>query len=123
MYELPTAPIRQEKNEKRNESGDTCNDYDHNKTEQITESRINEIRGFIEIDSLKIFEPSNVSSSTLIFGSKFIDKAKKSTEELYRKSRLAAQNHGDEFAASTATKSATVQRITRRLLLSIAAFV
>lgn len=64
-----------------------------------------------------------MSNATRIFGSGFIDKVKNAMKGLTYKSGLVFQNHGDEDAASIATKLLIVQRFTQRLVLSMAASV
>lgn len=75
---------------------------DPDTTDQFTESRLNEICSLIENGIIKIVACSNLSSAMRIFGSRFTDKTKNSTEGLTYKSRLVAANYRDEDEASIA---------------------
>lgn len=56
-----------------------------------------------------------------VLGSRFIDEINGAGEKLRKKSRLVAQNYGGEDATRIATKAQTIQRLSQRLQLCLAA--
>lgn len=58
---------------------------------------------------------------TRVFGSRFIDKLKRSDQGTKRKSRVVVQNYADDGAGQITMKAPTVQLFSRLLLLSLAA--
>ena len=87
-----------------------------------TGSRQAEITGLIEKG---VFEPvplSVVPKGTRIFNARFVDEVKNGgTDKAFEKSRLVVQAYNDQNKQLVLTQSPTIQRISQRLLLCIAA--
>lgn len=64
---------------------------------------------------------SEIPEGHSIFGSRFINELKCVGEALIKKSRLIAQNYADDGAISNASSAPTVQKLSQRVLISIAA--
>lgn len=64
---------------------------------------------------------AEVPPNTRGFGSRLVDRLKRVDLVTLYKSRLVAQNYITEGAAGIATKSPTVQRLSQRLIFSLAA--
>lgn len=60
-----------------------------------------------------------ITPSTLIFGSRFIESLKKDAQGTQDKSRLEAQNYANDGARQRSRKELTGQRFSQRLLLSL----
>lgn len=65
----------------------------------------------------------SVPANTRVFGSRFVDELKRVDLGTLFKSRLVAQNYGDEGAAGIAPKAPTVQSFSQRLMFLLAASV
>lgn len=64
------------------------------------------------------FEPKRetlIPGNPRVFGSHFVEELKKVGDILKKKSRIVAQNYGDEGETSIATKAPTVERFSQRL--------
>lgn len=79
------------------------------------------MQGLLDNGTFTETKTSQIPEGTRIFGSRFIDELK-STEKGYRKKkRHVDQNYLDAGAAGIAMKEPTVQRLSQRLILSLAA--
>jgi hypothetical protein len=88
--------------------------------EQYAGSRQSEICGLIEKG---VFEVAHdVPKDIRIFNARFVDEIKnKGTEKAYEKSRLVVQAYNDNGKRAVLTQSPTIQRVSQRIILSIAA--
>jgi hypothetical protein len=85
-------------------------------------SRKAEIQGLLEKGVFKIISKSDVPQGTRIFNSRFVDTTKNSgTSAAFAKSRLVVQAYNDGEKKLVLTQSPTIQRISQRLILCIAA--
>ena len=84
-------------------------------------SRKAELEGLTKDGTFEPIHESKVPTTVRIFGSRFVDELKKVGCMLKKKSRLVAQNYTDDEATAIPTKAPTVQRISQRVALCIAA--
>lgn len=80
VCEIPTSLITQQKNEKPDEVDDTCNEWNPDKTDEVTKLRQKETCGLIANSTFKRVDRSGVCNAACIFGSRFIDEVKKSAK-------------------------------------------
>lgn len=80
-----------------------------------------EIRGLIENATFEIVERAHVGKDARIFISKFLNSLTLMDRRFHYKSQVVAQNYDDDEGASTAKKVPTVQHLTKRLTLFLAA--
>jgi hypothetical protein len=89
---------------------------------QYEDSRQTEIAGLLEKGVFAVTSRTDVPEGVRIFNSRFVDEIKnKGTEKELRKSRLVVQAYNDESKHIVLTQSPTIQRISQRVILSIAA--
>jgi hypothetical protein len=89
---------------------------------QYEDSRQSEIAGLLEKGVFTVTSRANVPEGVRIFNSRFVDEIKnKGTENELKKSRLIVQAYNDENKHVVLTQSPTIQRISQRIILSIAA--
>jgi hypothetical protein len=88
----------------------------------FVESRRKEINGLLEKGVFEIVHIDDVPEGTRIFNSRFVDEIKnKGTNTAYEKSRLVAQAYNDLLKDTVLTQSPTIQRVSLRILLIVAA--
>jgi hypothetical protein len=89
---------------------------------QYEDSRQSEIAGLLEKGVFQVTPRSEVLEGARVFNSRFVDEIKnKGTENELKKSRLVVQAYNDENKHVVLTQSPTIQRISQRIILSIAA--
>ena len=89
---------------------------------QYTASRQKEIAGLLEKDIFKVVTSADISSNTRIFNSRFVDEIKYAgTDKAYKKSRLVVQAYNDQEKDLVLTQSPTIQRVSQRLIVCLAA--
>lgn len=99
----------------------TMDDPDHSMP-QFTSSRQNEINGLLDKGVFKLTNPEDVPSGARIFNSRFVDEIKNpGTEKAYEKSRLVVQAYNDRDKTLILTESPTIQRVSQRLIICLAA--
>lgn len=85
-------------------------------------SRQSEIAGLLEKGVFQPTPRSKVPKGVRVFRSRFVDEIKnKGTEKELKKSRLVVQAYNDEGKHVVLTQSPTIQRISQRIILSLAA--
>lgn len=88
----------------------------------FTASRQAEIAGLIAGGVLELVAPEDVPEGTRIFGSRFVDTLKgEGTDKAFEKSRLVIQAYNDAGKLEVLTQSPTIQRVSQRLILILAA--
>ena len=88
----------------------------------FTESRRKEINGLLEKDAFEIISISDVPSGMRIFNSRFVDEIKnEGTATAFEKSRLVVQAYNDHGKEEILTQSPTIQQMSQRLILALAA--
>jgi hypothetical protein len=88
--------------------------------DQFTESRLAEVLGLLEKGVFEV--ATTVPEGTRIFNSRFVDEVKnKGTDKALNKSRLVVQAYHDEEKHTVLTQSPTIQRVSQRLILCLAA--
>lgn len=91
---------------------------------QISEARHKELTDLIENKVFKITNKTDVPGNVRIFGSKWVDTIKnEGTPKAFAKARLVVQAYNDEGKYEVLTQSPTIQRVSQRVILSIAASV
>ncbi|RFU25514.1 hypothetical protein B7463_g10820, partial [Scytalidium lignicola] len=89
---------------------------------QYTASRQAEISGLLEKGVFEIASVADVPEGVRIFNARFVDEIKnKGTEKAFEKSRLVVQAYNDEGKELVLTQSPTIQRVSQRIVLCIAA--
>jgi hypothetical protein len=89
---------------------------------QYEASRQTEVVGLLEKGVFEVIPKSNVPKGVRIFNSRFVDEIKnKGTEKELMKSRLVVQAYNDDEKHLVLTQSPTIQRISQRIVLCIAA--
>lgn len=89
---------------------------------QYTASRQKEIAGLLEKGVLKVVTTDSIPSNAQIFNSRFVDEIKNpSTDKAYKKSRLVVQAYNDKEKDLVLTQSPTIQRVSQRLIICLAA--
>ena len=87
-------------------------------------SRKKEVIGLIEKGVFIFVSKEEVSESMRIFNSRFVDEIKNAdTESAFEKSRLVMQTYNDSIKHFVLTQSPTIQRVSQRLILCLAAIV
>ncbi len=85
-------------------------------------SRQKEISGLMEKGVFNFVKRGEVPEGTRIFGSRFVDDIKnKGTDKAFEKSRLVIQAFNDHGKDLVLTESPTIQRVSQRLILCLAA--
>jgi hypothetical protein len=118
-----TAPIKRPRGRPRKNADMTIFLQDDIFQENLYKaSRQSEILGLIEKG---VFEPcTKVPTGIRIFNSRFVDEIKnKGTEKALSKSRLVVQAYNDDEKRLVLTQSPTIQRISQRIILCIAAII
>jgi Cu2+-containing amine oxidase len=111
----------------RKEPADFAINYEHflqldANVEQFAESRHAEVLGLIAKDVFEITTKSEVLRGSRIFNSRFVDEVKnKGTSKEFMKSRLVVQAYNDDEKRLVLTQSPTIQRVSQRIILCIAA--
>ena len=89
---------------------------------QYTASRQKEITGLLEKGVFKVVTSKDVPSNARIFNSRFVDEVKNAgTDKAYEKSRLVVQAYNDQEKDLVLTQSPTIQRVSQRLIVCLAA--
>ena len=89
---------------------------------QFLASRQKELLGLLEKGVFQITNIQDVPPGARVFGSRFVDEIKaKGTDKAFEKSRLVVQAYNDDQKTTVLTQSPTIQRMSQRLLLCIAA--
>lgn len=95
---------------------------DDSESGQFVASRQKEILGLIEKGVFQITDLSQIPINARIFNSRFVDEVKnQGTEKAFEKSRLVVQAYNDINKASVLTQSPTIQRVSQRVILCLAA--
>ncbi len=95
---------------------------DDNNYSQFKASRQKEITGLLEKGVFELIDPQEVPAGVRIFNSRFVDEIKnKGTDKAFEKSRLVVQAYNDHEKNVVLTQSPTIQRVSQRLILCIAA--
>jgi hypothetical protein len=89
--------------------------------EQFSESRHLELIRLLAKDVFKVIKASKVPEGVRIFNSRFVDEIKLKNDILFIKSRLVVQAYNDDKKKLVLTQSPTIQRISQRIILCIAA--
>ena len=89
---------------------------------QYTASRQKEVTGLLEKGVFKAVNSEDFPSNARIFNSRYVDKIKNpGTDKAYEKSRLVVQAYNDQKKDLVLTQSPTIQRISQRLIVCLAA--
>jgi hypothetical protein len=89
---------------------------------QFAHSRQKEVNGLIEKGVFQLVHRTDIPQGIRIFNSRFVDEIKnKGTDKAFEKSRLVVQAYNDEEKTAVLTQSPTIQRVSQRILLAIAA--
>ena len=89
---------------------------------QYIASRQKEIAGLLEKGVFKVVTSADIPSNTRIFNSRFVDEIKHAgTDKAYEKSRLVVQAYNDQEKDLVLTQSPTIQRVSQRLIVCLAA--
>ena len=85
-------------------------------------SRLNEVNGLVDKGVFQVVDNMEVPQGTRIFNARFVDEVKnQGTDKEFNKSRLVVQAYNDENKHTVLTESPTLQRISQRLVLCLAA--
>jgi hypothetical protein len=85
-------------------------------------SRQAEISGLLEKGVFEIASLNDVTGGVRIFNARFVDEIKnKGTDKAFEKSRLVVQAYNDNEKQLVLTQSPTIQRVSQRIILCIAA--
>jgi hypothetical protein len=91
-------------------------------TSTFTESRRKEINDLLKRQVFEIITISEVFKNVRIFNSRFVDDIKHSDiSQAYEKSRLVIQTYNDHEKTLMLTQAFTIQRMSQRIILAIAA--
>src|SRR5450432_2959538 len=89
---------------------------------QYKASRQLEVIGLIEKGVFEVANEADVPQGIRIFNARFVDEVKnKGTDKAFEKSRLVVQAYHDEGKRLVLTQSPTIQRISQRIILCLAA--
>jgi len=89
---------------------------------RFSASRQKELTGLLEKGVFEITKLTNVPQGVRLFNSRFVDEVKnKGTDKAFEKSRLVVQAYNDAEKDLVLTQSPTIQRVSQRLILCIAA--
>jgi hypothetical protein len=87
-----------------------------------TASRLAEITGLNEKGVFELVQPEDIPQGVRIFDARFVDEIKNpGTENAFEKSRLVVQAYQDNEKRTVLTQSPTIQRVSQRIILCIAA--
>jgi len=90
--------------------------------DQFSASRQKEITGLLEKGVFEIVKLIDIPQGVRLFNSRFVDEVKnKGTDRAFEKSRLVIQAYNDLEKELVLTQSPTIQRVSQRLILYIAA--
>ncbi len=91
-------------------------------TPTFAESRRKEINGLLKRQVFELTTISEVPKDVRIFNSRFVDEIKHpGTPQAYEKSRLVVQAYNDHEKTLVLTQAPTIQRMSQRIILAIAA--
>ena len=86
------------------------------------QSRLKEINGLMDRDVFEFIKTADLPPKVRLFNSRFVDEIKnKDTDKAFEKSRLVIQAYNDAGKSCVLTQSPTIQRVSQRIVLSIAA--
>lgn len=89
---------------------------------QFDASRLKELTGLLEKGVFEIVTFAEVPQGVRLFNSRFVDEVKfQGTDKAFEKSRLVVQAYNDGEKDLVLTQSPTIQRVSQRLILCIAA--
>ena len=89
---------------------------------QYAASRQKEITGLLKKGVFEVANQKDIPPNTRIFNSRFVDEIKHpGTDNAFEKSRLVIQTYNDEEKALVLTQSSTIQRVSQRLIICLAA--
>jgi len=89
---------------------------------QFSASRQKELAGLLEKGVFEITKLADVPQGVRLFNSRFVDEIKNpGTDKAFEKSRLVVQAYNDQEKELVLTQSPTIQRVSQRLILCIAA--
>jgi hypothetical protein len=89
---------------------------------QFKTSRQKELTGLLEKGVFEIVRLDDIPEDTRLFNSRFVDEVKNAgTSNAFEKSRLVVQAYNDQEKDIVLTQSPTIQRVSQRLILCIAA--
>jgi hypothetical protein len=89
---------------------------------QYDASRQKELNGLLEKGVFEICDLGDVPQGVRLFNSRFVDEVKfPGTDKAFEKSRLVVQAYNDQEKELVLTQSPTIQRVSQRLILCIAA--
>ena len=93
------------------------------KLPQYTASRQKEVAGLLEKGVFEtVTDRNDIPAGTRIFNSRFVDEIKNlGTEKAFEKSRLVVQAYNDVDKGLVLTQSPTIQRVSQRLMVCLAA--
>jgi hypothetical protein len=92
------------------------------KTHLYTNSRRSEIDGLLEKGVFTVASLGDIPPNTRIFKARFVDEIKnKGTEKAFEKSRLVVQAYHDDGKHMVLTQSPTIQRVSQRIIICLAA--
>ena len=88
----------------------------------FTTSRQQEVVGLVEKGVFEVIDYADIPEGARIFKSRFVDEIKnKGTDKAFEKSRLVVQAYNDPEKDIVLTQSPTIQRVSQRLILCMAA--
>jgi hypothetical protein len=88
----------------------------------FTASRRKELNGLLENGVFEVVNIKDVPDGIRIFNSRFVDEVKNpGTDKAFEKSRLVVQAYRDTEKDMVLTQSPTIQRVSQRLILTLAA--
>jgi hypothetical protein len=97
-------------------------DYLQDDATQFSASRQKELAGLLEKGVFEITKLADVPQGVRLFNSRFVDEIKNpGTDKAFEKSRLVVQAYNDQEKELVLTQSPTIQRVSQRLILCIAA--
>ena len=97
-------------------------DNDTDTRGNFVNSRHAEVMGLIEKGVFEEVDPGEIPEGTRIFNSRFVDEVKHSgTPKAFEKSRLVVQAYNDREKDLVLTQSPTIQRVSQRIILCVAA--
>jgi hypothetical protein len=80
------------------------------------------VAGLLEKGVFEAVDPETVPKGVRIFNSRFVDEVKnQGTDKAYKKSRLVVQAYNNLEKDIVLTQSPTIQRVSQRLVLCLAA--
>ena len=92
------------------------------KLPQFTASRQKEVAGLLEKNVFIVVNRKDIPDDARIFNSRFVDEVKNAgTDKAFEKSRLVVQAYNDVNKGLVLTQSPTIQRVSQRLIVCLAA--